>query len=111
MSRPVPNINAARLTTVPTPVFTATEVVQTAQYRVCWATIVKDASGNPIASFSDAPTAPPFQQGSGTVTVTVPNTSGALSVQQAIIGEIAAAEGLTTGDYIISPDGKTITTL
>jgi len=68
-------------------------------------------NGKQVPSFSDAPTAPPFQQGSGSVTVTDANTSSALAIQQSVIGAIAAAEGLSSGDYVVMPDGMTVITL
>jgi len=106
MPRSVSPINGAHITAVPSPAFVGSNIVQTASYRVCWVTM-----HGTLPSFSDAPTAPPFQQGTGSVTVTEPNTTSALAIQQAVIAAIAAAEGLTTGDIIVLPSGTDVITL
>jgi len=110
MPRTVAPINGCRITAVPSPSFVGSNIVQTASYRVCWV-MVTTVNGKQQVSFSDAPTAPPFQQGSGSVTVTEPNTTSALAIQQAVVAAVAAAEGLSTGDIIVLPSGTDVITL
>lgn len=109
MSRTCPNINGARIVGAPTPAFSGGNVVQSASYRVGWYTAPTPPATAPI--FHDAPTASPWQKGTGSVAVTVPATTGAQAVQTAVVQAIATAEGLTTGDAVILPDGITVVTL
>lgn len=52
---------------------------------------------------------PWMMQGSGSVSVTDPQTTPVNQIQEALVTAIAAAEGLTTGDYVLLPDGTVVT--
>lgn len=47
--------------------------------------------------------------GTGTISVTEPLTTSVGDVQTAIINSLKTTEGLTTGDFIIYPDGTVVT--
>ena len=48
-------------------------------------------------------------QGSGSVSVTDPQTTPMNQVQTALVTAIATAEGLTTGDFVVLPDATVVT--
>ncbi|MHB8409831.1 MAG: hypothetical protein ACYDHY_17390 [Acidiferrobacterales bacterium] len=101
MPRTVPNINGVRITGVTPASLTGGNIVQTVSYAPGWY-----LAGPPVA-FHDAP--PYLYLGKGNVTVTETANSSAQAVQTAVIGAVAAAEGLSSGDVVLLPDGTVVT--
>ena len=105
MPRSIAPLNGVRLLSAPSPSDAGGMINQTVTYSVGWYAPPPSPGAAPI--FHDAPAV--FRLGSGTLTISLPDTTSPLysAIIGALLAAIKAAEGMNTGDAVILADGIT----